>query len=51
MTWIKCDTASRLAAVDVEPMAISQQQFDKDFRHDVAASTELVKAANIQARK
>jgi hypothetical protein len=32
-------------------MAISQQQFDKYFRHDVAASTELVKAANIQTRK
>lgn len=41
----------RLAAMGVEPMPMSQEQFDKYFRDDVAASAKLVKAANIQAQK
>ena len=30
---------------------MSQEQFDKYFRDDVAASGKLVEAANIQAQK
>ena len=41
----------RLAAMGVEPMPMSQQQFDKYFRDDVEAAAKLVKAANIQAQK
>jgi tripartite-type tricarboxylate transporter receptor subunit TctC len=41
----------RLMAMGVDPMPMSQQQFDKYFRDDVEASAKLVKAANIRVQK
>jgi tripartite-type tricarboxylate transporter receptor subunit TctC len=37
----------RLAALGVEPMPLSLEQFDKYFGDDVEATVSLVKAANI----
>ena len=39
----------RLAALGVEPMPLSLEQFDKYFRDDVEATVSLVKAAKIVA--
>jgi tripartite-type tricarboxylate transporter receptor subunit TctC len=41
----------RLAALGVEPMPLSLEQFDKYFRDDVEATVSLVKAANIVAQQ
>lgn len=41
----------RLAAMGVEPMPMSQEQFERYFRDDVDASVRLVKAANIHAQQ
>jgi tripartite-type tricarboxylate transporter receptor subunit TctC len=37
----------RLATLGVEPMPMTQEQFDKFFRDDVAAAADLVRIANI----
>ena len=38
----------RLAALGVEPMPMTLEEFDKFFREDVAATSALARAANIQ---
>ncbi len=38
---------AQLAKIGVEPMPMTQGQFDKFFRDDVEANVALVKAANI----
>jgi tripartite-type tricarboxylate transporter receptor subunit TctC len=40
--------AQKLAAIGVEPMPMSQQQFKSFFEKDVANNIEIVKAANIK---
>lgn len=41
----------QLAAMGVEPMPMTQEQFDKYFRDDVRALVALVKTAKIQVQK
>lgn len=41
----------RLAALGVEPMPMSPEQFDKYFRDDIEANLRLAKAANIVAQQ
>jgi tripartite-type tricarboxylate transporter receptor subunit TctC len=41
----------RLAKLGVEPMPMSQAEFDKFFRNDVEANAKVVKAANIRVQQ